>query len=404
MTVQPLATPLLARSAFPTFEPRTPTITWHSFDLRSGRRGMRLHTAKMGSVSRIIGEHTDTSIDVRCYDPVLETSTIGLSTTAGMVVGWEAATEPGRALLVALDEHDQPVWGGVNMRRTSVTDAGNTGEWVTCQPASLEAYLDRRYVTDLAFSNVDQALIAQAVVESIDDGGIALTVDAPLSGTRRDRTYSDDEDKTVLSVLADLMAVENGLEFTVDLEWADADHTVMNKIVRFRERLGRDSDVTFWMPGNIASATLVEDYTPEFGANDVLATSSGQGRSRPTSDHQVDEDLLAAGWARYERRFSPSTSITRKSTLNAHASAELAIMRDGLTQLDVTLDHSTAPLPGRDWHLGDTLNLVLTSPRWPAYIDSDGRLRPGLETSSRCTGWTWDFDAGTVTPQLLEVG
>ena len=401
MSVQPLAA---FAPSLPTFTPRQPEITWHSVDLKSGRRGIRLHTQQMGTVGRIIGEHTEASVDVRCYDPARETASIGLPTRAGAMPGWEAATQPGVTMLLAVDEDDRPVWGGVTMRATETTDAGNSGEWVACQAVTLEAYLDRRYVTGLSRTNTDQALIAQAVVDLIAADGIGLVVDAPPTGRRRDRTYTDDEDKTVYSVLADLMGVEDGLEFTIDLEWADPDHTVLAKIIRFRERIGRDSDVQLTLPGNATGAQRVRDATAENLANDVLATSSGQGKSRPESDHQTAQALIAGGWPKYEDRFTPSTSITRKSTLNAHAAERLARMKDGLTQIDVTLNHTVAPLPGRDWHLGDSLGLSLTTPWAPAYYDTDGRLRAGLEAQARAVGWTWDFDAGTVTPRLMEVG
>lgn len=372
-------------------------VTWHSFDLLSGRRGQQVTVQTLGAFGRKIGEPTDTQIQVMCWD----------TEQGGPVPGWEAATDPGRTMLVPLDENEQPVggYGAMVLRRRS-----GPGAWVTLDVATHEAYFDRRFVKDHDWKTggtFDQSsVIATGLIGDATALGVQFTIDAPASGIKRERTYADDEDKTVLSVMQELMAVERGPEFTVDLEWADADRLVMNRVVRVRNRIGRPMDLpdaVFEMPGSVTGFEYLEDYTSEHGANSVKATSSGQGDARPESDEQVASELIAAGWATYERRFTPSTSITRKSRLNSHARAELAAMKYGLRELKLETHLPSAPRIGEDIHLGDDASVVLTCERFPALTDADGAVTPGYEKNLRLTGWDIDIDAGTFTPNLIEV-
>jgi hypothetical protein len=373
-----------------------PTVTWHTFDLRTGRRGPQLTTQQLGAFGRIIGESTDCSLDVRVYDPGMETDP-RYPTAAGAIPGAIAGTEPGRSLLVALDELDQPVWGGLVLRRVS-TEA----ETVSVSCSTLEHYFGRRFVGDLSFTDTDQGQIAAGVIDGLAVDGLSFTMDAPPSGVFRDRDYFDDEDKTVLSVLQDLMGVEGGPEFTVELEWADEDHAALSYVVQVRNRIGVAPavPVAFTMPGCIQTYTLTEDYSEGYGANDVLATSSGQGNVRPTSDHHVETDYLSGGWAKYEYRYEPSTSIIDTETLDDHAAEQLALMKDGLVEFELTANLDAAPRFGSDWHLGDDLTLAVTSPRHPSYLDADGAQVPGLTARVRCVGVSIDYDARTITPQV----
>lgn len=360
------------------------SVSWHSFDLRSGRRGPRVATRELGTIQRIIGEPTGVDLSTDCTVP-----------------DWDSSTLPGRTMLVALGEEERILWGGMVLRRVSGPE-----EWVSVQTATLEHYLERRFVGDLTFTGVDQASIAAGLIGNVAVDGIDLTVDAPASGTLRDRTYADDEDKTALSVLTELAGVEGGPEFTVDLEWDSEDHTVLRKVFRVRNRIGSAAAFpTQWnLPGCLTGFEYVEDFSEGFGANDVLASSSGESDSRPESAHQVSADLLAAGWAKFEERFTPSTSITHIPTLNAHAQARLALRRNGLAQLKVSAQASVAPRLGVDWWLGDDIGVNLTCPRFPARLDSDGGQIPGLSQTMRVVGWKHDLDADTLEPTIWDGG
>lgn len=364
-------------------------VSWHAFDLRTGRRGPRVQTVKLGTVKEILGEVTDTTLEVFCWDEA----------TQRPWPDWDAATLPGRTMLVALDDDETILWGGMVLRRISGPDAT-----VTVSVATVNAFWDRRFVGDHAFSGTDQASIVTTLLSALDYKP-PFVVDAPASGVLRDRIYLDDEDKTLLSILDELSGVENGPEIHTQLQWANTAKTLIQPVVHVRPRIGASQvHPTQWtMPGCVTDFELIEDYTAEQGANDVMATSSGQGDTRPESRHQVATDLLAAGWCRFEDRFSPSTSITEVETLNAHAREELARMRDGLTQLTLKADLAAAPRLGVDWWIGDDITAVLTCPRFPEHIGPNGNHVPGYERRLRVMGWEIDLDAGVLSPNTREV-
>lgn len=364
-------------------------ISWHSFDLRSGRRGIQLVTQQRGTLKRIISEVTDTSVDVSCAND-------GVAR-----LDWDISTHPGTTMLVALDDEDEAIiWGGMVTRRVSKQD-----EWVEVSLSTLEHYLDRRFVGDMGFIDVDQASIAAGLIATLASDGLDFTVDAPLSGTPLTRVYADDEDKTVLSALAELAGLEDGIEFTVDLEWTNDTHTQIRRVVRISNRIGASPVLaTQWtMPGCVTDFELVEDYSAEYGANDVMATSSGEGDTRPESGHKLATDLLAGGWARFEMRYTPTTSVTSFDQLNAHAAATLTDVKDGLASLSLVARLDQAPRLNVDWWLGDDIETVLTSARFPERLGPDGDHVAGYSHRLRVVGWEIDHDERTVTPQTREV-
>lgn len=365
-------------------------ITWHAFDLRTGRRGPRLHTRQMGSVSRIIGEATETALDVLIWD----------ADTGASRPGWQSGTMPGRSTLVALDENDEPVWEGMVYRRI-----GNASESVQVQLVTLEAYLDRRFVSNAAYTFTEQAFIAKGLIDSVATDGVSFTVVAAATGVYRDREYFDDEDKTVLSVLQELAGVDKGIEFTAVPVWTDDTHTRLRRELRIASRIGHaaaEPNALFKMPGSIVDFSYVEDYSADNGANAVTATSSGEGESRPESQQHIVRGALDNGWVRFDRRFSPSTSITDVTTLNAHARAEVLQTWNGLTELTLEANLDAAPQLGKEWDLGDDVGVVLTCPRFPARRNADEALVPGYQGVVRAVGYEVDYDARRIRPRLLE--
>lgn len=389
--VEPLSAQLLAAVEVDPAPVAPLRVTWHSVNLRTGAVNGTVDAAIQGAFGRTVGTSTSSQMDVLCWDEV----------AGEPVPGWEAATEPGLTGLVALDQDEQIVGGfcGMVLRRRRDHTAV-----VSLDLASPEAYLDRRYVTDHEFEQADEAVIVRGVLDGILTDGIALTLDTPDTGTRRDRAYADDDDKTLLSVLEDLMGVEGGPEFTIDTVWANDDHTHVEFVFRLRPRIGRDLDLpetqlVFGEQGNVTGFEYVEDYSSDSGANDVMATSSGEGESRPESAHMVAGDLFPA-WPRYEHRFSPSTSIVELDTLNAHARDQLAKMLNGTTTLACDCDLDSVVLPG----LGDAVDVQLTAPSFPARRDADGWLVPGYHRVVDAMGWEIDLDARTFKALLVEVG
>lgn len=362
--------------------------TWHSIDLKTGKRGPQLQMQQRGTVSRIIGEPTDAQAAVLCEykgEPVPE---------------WRYWTEPGRMMALLVDPDDRPIWGGVILRRIP-----DETVWVPVTMVTLEHYLDRRYSGAQTFANTEQASIAAALVSAtVTTTGVPFTIATTATGQLRDRTYLDSEDKTTLSLLTDLMNIQNGIEFTVDLEWTDTTNTVLRYVLRIGSRTGKSlpQPTRFEHPGPVQRFTVPEDYTRENGANDVMAVSSGEGDARPQSQHHVDQAKLDAGWVRYERRFTPSTNITNETTLDAYAVEDLSLKSGGLVQLSLVADLDSCPRLNADWWLGDDITAAITAPAYPARRGANNELLPGYEQTVRVVGWTMDLDARTLTPHLRE--
>jgi hypothetical protein len=364
--------------------------TWHAVDLLTGKRGPQLQMGQRGRVSRILGEPTDSQNTVLCWDEERGQET----------PEWRNWTTPGRMMTVLVDPDDRPIWGGVILRR--VTDET---EWVSIAMSTLEHYLDRRYSGNLSFTNVEQSTIAATLAgAAVANGGVPFTIDAKPSGITRVRKYLDSEDKTVLSLMADLMNVDNGVEFTVDLDWVDPGHTTLGYFLRIAAHIGAQNDlpVRFDHPGPVQRFSVTEDYTRENGANDVLAVSSGEGNARPQSIHWEDSSSLGSGWVRYERRWTPSTSIVSQNVLDDHAIRELRRVRKGLNEISLIADLDTCPRLNADWWLGDDIRATITSLAFPERRTADGVLRPGYERIVRVVGWEMDLDARTLTPSLRE--
>lgn len=360
------------------------TVTWLACDAVTGRIVEELPGLKVnGAFGQILGTPTAATFTL----PI----PLGVDESR-----WLPATEAGRSMLLAVDTSiGDPVWAGIVSRRK-----GGTEPVLQLGTESLETYLNRRYVGDHTWTQQDDtSVIAAGLLGDADDEGINLLVDAPPSGTLRDRTYFDKDNKTVYRALSELSRVIDGPEWTIDLAWQDADQLVLEKTARVRPRIGVASanpDAVFETTassvfdsqgGSAARYTLDEDYTESKGANHVVAYSSGQGDSQPFSTPARDTALLAAGWPRYEHRFQPSSSITDVATLNSHASARLAVMRMGGQAWVIDARWSQYPRLGKDWHIGDDIAWNLVGHRHP----------DGVVGTGRAIGWEADPETDRIS-------
>lgn len=351
-------------------------LAWYGCDLRSGRIAEELPALKATqALSRRIGAVTSSSLALDL---------------AGAPDEWEAATDPARTLLVAVDTATgTPLWAGIPLPRT-----GGSSSTVTFTAATVECYLDRRY-TAYSATGTDRSDVMAGVAAPLLTDGPPFVLDVTATGTTMDHTVLDDDDKTVLSVLQELDAMDGAPEWTVDVIWADAAQTRFQLPLRIRPQLGSAIGMVLDMPGCVTDYTLTESYERGKGANSVLARGESQGGGRASSSVHTADDLLAAGWPLWEHRWAPGAGITSVDQLDEHAAQALALMRAGSRSWTVQAAASAAPRLGTDWGLGDTVTLDVepgASPRHPS----------GITVSARAWAWELDTGADRVSPILLE--
>ncbi|WP_055527230.1 hypothetical protein [Streptomyces graminilatus] len=352
------------------------TLAWFGCDLQTGGIIEDLPAlTPSGALSRRLGDLTTLQATL---------------TLPGAPRGWAEATAPGATLLVAVDTAtDTPLWAGAVVSRE-----GGSGQSVQLGAATLERYLDGRYPGTQTLIGADQAAVVTALVTPALTDGPPLVIDAPATGVTLDYLTQDGDDKTILSCLQELMGMDGGPEWTIDVTW-NAAHNGFEFPLRVRPSVGLHTatSCTFDFPGCVAAYTLAESYEAGKGATVVVARGEGEGISRLTSSPHVATVLIANGWPRWEYRFTPATGVTDPDQLEAHAARSLALMAQGAQVWSVEAVASRAPRLGQDWGLGDSIHLAVeTSPRHPA----------GADMTARC--WSWELDAGAdrVRPILVE--
>ena len=312
-------------------------------------------------------------------------------TTSGTMVlpwrsvpsNWGEATIPYRVAIL-LVRGSTVLWGGIVVKRERTLQ----GSGLSLTVATVEHYLDSVYVKDHTYSNRDQCEIVKDLVSSTLEGHrFMLSVEASPSSIRRDRTYEESSDKTLLSVLQELSNVQNGPEWCTS--WRVVDDKYL-PVLTVADRIGSTVPVTTFDESVMTSFTIVEDYTSGYGANMVWAVGSMTGGDQLRSDVMVADQSYRPV---VEHVVRPSSSITRKETLNAHASASLRQLRDGTNTMGMTLSLLAAPIVYEEWRPGDVVAWTVA--------DDDGRFAGFDHGEARVVGYDIDFSGvWTITPVL----
>lgn len=296
---------------------------------------------------------------------------------------WDEATIP-YGVAVLLVRGSTVLWGGIVVKRERTLQ----GEGLSLTLATVEHYLDSVYVKDHTYSNWDQCEIVKDLVSTtLKDHRFMLSVEASPSRFRRDRTYEESSDKTLLSVLQELSNVQNGPEWCTS--WRIVGGGYM-PVLTVADRIGSVTPVTTFDESVMTSFKVVEDYTNGYGANMVWAVGDTTGEVRLRSDVMVAEQSYRPV---VEHVVRPSSSIIQKETLNAHASASLRQLRDGTNTMSMTLSLLAAPIVYEEWRPGDMV-------AWTVADDS-GRFAGFDHGEARVIGYDIDFSGvWTITPVL----
>lgn len=296
---------------------------------------------------------------------------------------WVEATIPYRTAILLV--HGSTVlWGGIVVKRER--SFGSVGVSLTL--ATIEHYLDSVYVGDHSYSNRDQCEIVSGLVSTTLEGHrFGIEVEASPSRVRRDRTYDRSSDKTLLSVLQELSNVQNGPEWCT--AWR-AGYGRYVPVLTVADRIGSVTPVTTFDESVMTSFKVVEDYTTGYGANTVVAVGGTSGGVQLRSDVMVADQSYRPV---VEHVIRPSSSITRKDTLNAHALSALQQLRDGTNTVGMTLSLMAAPMIYEEWEPGDVVAWTVA--------DDTGRFTGFAQGEARIVGYDIDFSGvWTITPVL----
>lgn len=356
-------------------------IAWYGCDMKSGRIAAELPAlSPSAALSRRLGDSTGATFSLAL---------------AGAGTGWEAATDPGRTMLVGVDTlTGQPIGAWLV---TGPREGGSDGS-VSLAGVTPEAYLDRRYLGGYSAFGRDDGQILGDLMGPVLTGGPPLELDVTSTGTLRTYSVLDTDDRTVLSAAQELMGMDGGPEWTVDVAWADAAQTQFQLVIRIRSKIGVQHaapEGVFDLPGCVDSYTLSESYEAGKGATQVTAYGDSSGSARLKSNLYTATDLIAAGWPLWEYRWTPAAGGTDPDALNSAAASALSLMSTGSRAWTVNAVASRAPRLGTDWALGDNVRLQVGPGR-------SLRHPEGVETVARAWGWELEPGADRVRPLLVE--
>lgn len=331
----------------------------------------------------VLAEFPDLQVSGLSYRFEETTSETMMLPWRNIPANWVEATIPyGVAILLV---HGSTVlWGGIVVKRERTLQ----GSGLSLTVVTVEHYLDSVYVKDHTYSNRDQCEIVSDLVSStLKDHRFMLLVEASSSSIRRDRSYEESSDKTLLSVLQELSNVLNGPEWCTS--WRNVDGRYL-PVLTVADRIGSVTPVTTFDESVMTAFKVSEDYTSGYGANMVWAVGSTEGEDQLRSDTMVADQSYRPV---VEHVVRPSSSITLEETLDAHASASLRQLRNGTNTMSMTLSLLAAPIVYEEWKPGDVVAWTVA--------DDNGRFAGFDHGEARVVGYDIDFSGvRTITPVL----
>lgn len=331
----------------------------------------------------VLAEFPDLQVSKLSYRLEETTSETVMLPWRNIPSNWNDATVPyGVAVLLVRDS--TVLWGGIIVKRERTLQ----GDGLTLTLASVEHYFNSVYVGDHTYSGWGQTWIASDLVKNtLKDHRFMIDVETEHSSIHRDRTYEESSDKTLLSALQELSSVQDGPEWCTSWRLSGGRYV---PVLTIADRIGSSSPVTTFDESVMVSFKVLEDYSSGYGANMVVAVGSASG------DDQLRSDVMVADQSYrpvVEHVVRPSSSITRKETLNGHASSVLRQLRDGTNTVEMTLSLMTAPIVYEEWKPGDVVAWIIA--------DDSGRFVGFDHSEARVLGYDIDFSGvWTITPVL----
>lgn len=345
---------------------------WIAVELVSGKPIAELPDLQVSKLSIRMEEITDCEAELP-YD--------------NRPVNWLDATAPFKIALLLVHD-DVVLWGGIILKRER--ELG--GSSVSLTMATVEHYLDSVYITTASYSQLPQTAIIQNLVGMTAGHRFPIDCIASASGIRRDRNYTADQDKTVLSAMQELSKVINGPEW-LSYWRVNNDGESYTPVIVTADRIGSNPPVTTFDSTVLDSFKVLEDYSTGYGANRVQASSTAEGEVKPTSSWHSSKDESRPV---VEYKYTPSTSIVNIPVLDQHAQQKLTELQDGTTTVSFSASLISAPELGIEWEVGDVVSYD---------VSDDEEQFPDFQSGSlRVIGYDLEFQgAWILTPALRPV-
>jgi hypothetical protein len=271
---------------------------------------------------------------------------------------------PARTALF-VERNGDLVWGGVLWTRRYDFTEGT----VELNAEGWWSYVRRRHLrVDRTYTGVDQALIAQDLVDLVATGftsGADIGIDTSggvATGVTRDRAYNAFERKNLAEAVEQLGAVEDGFDWRIDTLWGPGGAPLLQFVVDYPAG-GRTTEYTFELGANVAMLDVDEDASDM--ANFLHALGSGEGDDRLIWMHAEGTSRGDYPWLEATPSWPDVVDI---STLAGHAAEELMRRRRPLLSARATLHSGAEPGIGAV-RVGDIVRVI-----GGRHVDGDFRI------------------------------
>jgi hypothetical protein len=189
-------------------------------------------------------------------------------------------------ILVENDDLSQPEWTGFINGTPTLSGTGI----VTINCVSYLGYLALRYLPDVDSATKDEAEWFDFLLTQMNTAhpGMYIEGDFYATGTPRTLSYLRSEWKTVLDAYNEIASMEGGLEYRLDVEWANTGRTSIRKVIRNGlptiGTVSTNPEHVLEYPGSIDSYELDKDYTAGKFATHFVVTGDGSGAKQVMSN------------------------------------------------------------------------------------------------------------------------
>jgi hypothetical protein len=315
----------------------------------------------------------------------------GINTAAFNV---DPSTIPAKCSLY-VDRDGVLVWGGVIWGR----QYNSASQTMTYQAREWISYFERRRITEtLSFTNIDQLVIAKALVQNAQAktyGNVGITYNSAgqtTSGILIDRVYYGYEIKNLFNAIQDLSRQSDGFDFDIEIAYDPITDLPTKAFNTYYPRSGEVYTTTsltvpvFEFPaGNIVEYEYPEDGM--IATNSVWAVGAGSNEGKILANAQ-HPTIFADGWALLEDQQSYS-DVTDQTVLDNLAMGALNALVTPPITMKIVVPAFVNPTFG-SYEVGDDARVIINDDRFPNGLDAIFRIvglsvQPGEDGPERVT-------------------